>query len=68
MNIPSEWTSFFSRDVDLDKILETDFGKQLYELAPHLFGAEEKTKNRLEDGIEEDSEIVEQAKHEQSKA
>jgi hypothetical protein len=53
MNIPSEWTSFFSRDVDMDKILETEFGKQLFELAPHLFAVEEKTKNRLEDGFED---------------
>lgn len=69
MNIPSEWTSFFSREVDLDKILETDFGKQLFELAPHLFGAEEKTKNQLED-IQPDEldEIAEQNKNEKSKA
>jgi hypothetical protein len=69
MNIPSDWTSFFSRDVNLDKILETDFGKQLFELAPHLFGAEEKTKNRLEDvQPDEFDELAEQNKNEQSKA
>jgi hypothetical protein len=70
MNIPSDWTSFFSRDVDMDKILETDFGKQLYELAPHLFEQEAKLKNRLEDSIEAASTdaIDEQDSHEQSQA
>jgi hypothetical protein len=61
VNIPSDWASFFSRDVNMDKILETDFGKQLFELAPHLFGAEEKTKNWLEDEtIVEESHAVDE--------
>jgi hypothetical protein len=70
VNIPSDWTSFFSRDVDMNKILETDFGKQLHDLAPHLFSIEEKTKNRLEDGIESSSfdEIDAQDRNEQSQA
>jgi hypothetical protein len=70
VNIPSDWTSFFSRDVDMNKILETDFGKQLHDLAPHLFGFEEKTKNRLEDGIESSSfdDIDAQDRHEQRQA
>jgi hypothetical protein len=70
VNLPSDWTSFFSRDVDMDKILETDFGKQVYELAPHLFGIEEKTKNRLEDAslsVEFDA-LDEEDGHEQSQA
>jgi hypothetical protein len=49
VNLPSDWKSFFSSDVDRERILETDIGKQLYELAPRLFDETPKLKNRLEE-------------------
>jgi hypothetical protein len=53
VNLPTNWNPF-SREIDKDKLLETEFGKDLYELAPHLFGVEEKPKHSLEDEYNED--------------
>lgn len=54
VNLPNTWRNFFSSDVDKDKILATDFGKQVYELAPHLFD-ETKPKNQLEERYEDEN-------------
>lgn len=45
-------TKLFSNEIDPDKVRETAFGQELYDLAPHLFEEydEWKPKNRLEDG------------------
>jgi hypothetical protein len=42
----------FSREIDTDKLLETEFGQAVYEFAPHLFD-KEKHKNQLEDAYNE---------------
>jgi hypothetical protein len=68
VHLPSNW-NIFNAQINTDKLLETEFGQQLYELAPHLFGEEEKPKNQLEEELEENNyEISEQDKHEQGKA
>ena len=45
-----------SREIDMDKLLDSEFGQKLYELAPHLFEEydEWKPKNRLEDSHEDE--------------
>jgi hypothetical protein len=68
VHLPSNW-NIFNQEIDTDKLLSTAFGQQLYELAPHLFGVEEKAKNQLEDMVENNAyDIGEQDKHEQGKA
>jgi hypothetical protein len=47
--VPLPKKDIFSREIDTEKLLETEFGKTVYEYAPHLFDVE-KAKNRLEDG------------------
>jgi|GEM_PF-3286061 len=55
IHLPTE--HIFSRTIDPDKVLETEFGQEVYELAPHLFEEydEWKPKNRLRDDYVEDS-------------
>lgn len=53
VHLPSTW-SIFKGEINKDKLLETDFGQDLYELAPHLFD-EEKPKNRLTETYEDDA-------------
>lgn len=50
VHLPRKW-NLFSREINTDKLGETDFGQDLYELAPHLFEEydEWKPKNRLRD-------------------
>lgn len=45
----------FKREVNTEKLLETEFGQALYEYAPHLFDdyGDSKPKKRLEDGYDE---------------
>jgi hypothetical protein len=50
VNLPRP--NLFSREIDTDKLLETEFGQAVYEFAPHLFD-KEKRKNQLEDGYNE---------------
>jgi hypothetical protein len=50
VNLPRP--NHFSREIDTDKLLETEFGQAVYEFAPHLFD-KEKRKNQLEDGYNE---------------
>lgn len=56
VHMPRVWNPF-SRQLNTEKILDTEFGQELYELAPHLFEEYDdwKPKNRLEDGYAEDS-------------
>lgn len=50
----------FSRQLNMEKILETEFGQDLYAVAPHLFDEYEdwKPKNRLEDGYVDNREFT----------
>jgi hypothetical protein len=51
--VPLPKKDIFSREIDTEKLLETEFGKTVYEYAPQLFDME-KAKNRLEDGYDAD--------------
>ena len=53
----------FSRQLNTEKILETEFGQELYDLAPHLFEDVKKPKNRLEENyaMMEESDIEQEA-------
>jgi hypothetical protein len=51
--VPLPKKDIFSREIDTGKLLETEFGKTVYEYAPHLFDVE-KAKNRLEDGYSDE--------------
>jgi hypothetical protein len=53
VNLPR--VTIFSREIDTDKLLETEFGQSVYEFAPHLFDEEPKLKNRLEEAHEGDT-------------
>ena len=54
VHLPKVW-NLFSREIDTEKLLDSEFGQELYELAPHLFEEydEWKPKNRLEDSHED---------------
>lgn len=53
VHLPRIW-GLFNREIDKDKLLDSDFGQELYDLAPHLFHEydEWKPKNRLSDDDE----------------
>lgn len=55
VNLPRK--GIFSMEVDTEKLLETEFGKTIYEFAPHLFDSE-KAKNRLKDGYNNDNAML----------
>ncbi len=53
VHLPRIW-ALFNREIDKDKLLNSDFGQELYDLAPHLFDEydEWKPKNRLSDDVD----------------
>lgn len=55
VNLPTE--HLLSRTIDPDKVLKTEFGQEVYQLAPHLFEEydEWKPKNRLRDDYVEEN-------------
>jgi hypothetical protein len=63
--VPLPKKNMFSREIDTDKLLETEFGQSVYQHAPHLFG-EEKAKNQLEDVYNSDvtSDLTEESYNE----
>lgn len=69
VNLPT--TKLFSNEIDSDKVRETIFGQELYDLAPHLFEEYDdwKPKNRLEDGYADNrqSDWIEELQSEESK-
>jgi hypothetical protein len=54
VNLPRHWNPF-NRNINTEKLLESEFGQGLYEYAPHLFDdySDMKPKNRLEDSYDE---------------
>jgi hypothetical protein len=47
VSLPTQWIGFFQGStVDTEKLLNTEFGQELYRFAPHLFEyGKEKAKN-----------------------
>lgn len=56
VHLPRVW-GLFKRDINTDKLLDSEFGQELYDLAPHLFEEydEWKPKNRLNDDHDENT-------------
>lgn len=56
VHLPRVW-GIFKREINTDKLLDSEFGQELYDLAPHLFEEydEWKPKNRLRDADDMDS-------------
>lgn len=60
--------NLFKREIDSEKLLNTEFGQELYDLAPHLFEEydEWKPKNRLRDDHDNnDYDIVDRDRYQQ---
>lgn len=55
VNLPRNWNPF-NRNINTEKLLETEFGQTLYEYAPHLFDdySDMKPKKRLEEGYSDE--------------
>ncbi|GAB5493000.1 MAG: hypothetical protein Phog2KO_32150 [Phototrophicaceae bacterium] len=67
VHLPRVW-GLFKRDINTDKLLDSEFGQELYDLAPHLFEEydEWKPKNRLRDDYDNsDYDIVETDRYQQ---
>ncbi|MEM9955839.1 MAG: hypothetical protein AAF846_29840 [Chloroflexota bacterium] len=58
VRMPMTWR-IINNEVDQEKLLRTDFGKELHELAPHLFEDDDewKPKNRLRDDYSDDEQL-----------
>ena len=56
VHLPRVW-GLFKRDINTDKLLDSEFGQELYDLAPHLFEDydEWKPKNRLRDDYDKNT-------------
>jgi hypothetical protein len=61
VHLPRNWNPF-NRQINTEKLLETEFGQRLYDYAPHLFDDynNAKPKNRLEDDYQDDMDWYEE--------
>ena len=67
VHLPRVWR-LFNREINTEKLLDSEFGQELYDLAPHLFEDydEWKPKNRLRDDYDNsDYDIVETDRYQQ---